>query len=112
MSLEEFVKQILIFMECLHNERDHKAAVSYKKNRVLPYDSGTAEFRYAELLTENAFKFIRKEFEEMGNLLTLEYNKNLDVYEFQKTSSIKISATDSSCDCPARASMILPCRLV
>ncbi|XP_053596521.1 putative uncharacterized protein DDB_G0275317 [Microplitis demolitor] len=43
-SLKEFVKQILIFMECSHKERDHKATVSYQKSRSLPYDS--AEYRW------------------------------------------------------------------
>ncbi|XP_057335124.1 protein PFC0760c-like [Microplitis mediator] len=111
MSLEEFVKQILIFMECSHKERDHKAAVSYQKSRVLPYDSSSAEYRYAELLTDNdnAFKFIRNEFEEMPSI-ELEFNENLKVYEYQKTPSIKISSMNSSCDCTTRASMILPCR--
>lgn len=64
--------------------------VSYQKSRLLSCDSNSAEYRYAELLTNNTFKFIRNEFEEMPSI-KLEFNEYLKVYEYQKTPSMKIS---------------------
>ncbi|XP_057336089.1 MATH and LRR domain-containing protein PFE0570w-like [Microplitis mediator] len=109
MSLEEFIKQFLTFLECSQRERDHKAASDYQKRKVLSYSKNSPENCYANYLTNYAFKFIIKEFNKIDHL-ELEYNDKLNIYEEIISPTVKVSSTSTSCSCLERTSMNLPCR--
>ncbi|CAG5075431.1 Protein of unknown function, partial [Cotesia congregata] len=109
LSLEDFVRQLLICTECSQLEKNHKAAKSYQKQKVLSFSKDSPECRYSQYVTNYAFNFIKKELEKMHKL-ELIYNENLNVYQQNLTPTGIISTTSSSCDCLERTSMILPCR--
>ncbi|XP_043269802.1 uncharacterized protein [Venturia canescens] len=110
-TLEEFIGSFFALVACLNSERDFKAAYTYQKSLVIPYEKNSAEWSYCQYLTRYAFDFVSAELKcyRRGKLTYTE--RDDDHFEFRLAGST-IIASEKSCECPSFMSMALPCRLL
>ena len=57
-SMEDFIKQFFIIIECLRDERSNDAAYSCQKEPVLPYAAHSPESAYLNLLTRYSSNYV------------------------------------------------------
>ena len=96
-SLEEFVEHFFTILTPLRTERDHRAALTFQKVKVYPFEVDSPEAEYLKLLTPYAFTFVHNQMKLI-----------IKVKEIKESSSEIVSIID--CECMFYTSMSLSCR--
>ena len=106
-SLPQFFSQLLIAVDSLRTERDHRALSVFQKVPVTPFKPDSPEYSYMQILTPYALGYVTKQLNLAQKIEILGQSEN--VYEINSSEGI-IRVTPTDCDCTFRKSMQLPCR--
>ena len=106
-SLEEFVSRFFVVLSALRCQCNHKAVVFFQKVKVVPFNSGSPESLYSELLTSYASAYVTKQLAILHKVKLVSIMS--DACTVQTSEGIK-TVTALHCDCTFRTSMMLPCR--
>lgn len=104
-SLKDFITSLFIIIQSLRLERDHKAATMIQKVKVCPFEKGSAEAKYSEVLTSYASAFVTKQLNlasKLKNIVACDDGN----YQVQSVKPVSIN----HCACLFRQSMLLPCQ--
>ena len=99
-------------MKCLALERDHRAAMVFKKCPVNLHPDKSCLFKYQELLTPYSFSFLVKQFELCSKVKITE-SVRVDKNSYTATIHVKersFLTSDYQCSCGFYKAMELPCR--
>ena len=107
--LHQFFIQFLEAVDSLRTERDHRAVMLVQKISVNPYQSGTPEYKYMELLTPYALQFVVK---QLGFVSKVKIVDQADDYFMVNCSEGIVKVTATKCTCSFHKSMQLPCRYI
>lgn len=107
-SLPQFFSQLLVTLQSLRVERDHRALTIFQKVPVTTFKLGSAEQRYMQLVTPYALSFVVRQL-ELTKKVVIQPHDQSNVYEINSSDGI-IHATVSKCSCAFNTSMQLPCR--
>ena len=105
-SLEEFVEHFFIILTALRTERDHKAALTFQKVKVYPFQADSPETEYSKLLTPYAFSFVHNQIKLMSKVKELKESSGTFTVATSEGEKV-VSITD--CECMFYTSMSLPC---
>lgn len=106
-SLPQFFSQLLVAVDSLRVERDHRALSVFQKVRVTPFKPDSPEYSYMQILTPYALGYVVKQLDLAHKVKILRQSGN--VYEINSSEGIN-QVTPTDCDCTFRKSMQLPCR--
>ena len=104
--LEGFESRFFVVLSALHCQCDHKAAFFFQKVKVVPFNSGSPESLYSELLTSYASAYVTKQLAILHKVKLVSIMS--DACTVQASEGIK-TVTALHCDCTFRTSMMLPC---
>ena len=105
--LHQFFIQFLEAVDSLRTERDHRAVMLVQKISVNPYQSGTPEYKYMELLTPYALQFVVT---QLGFVSKVKIVDQADDYFMVNCGEGIVKVTATKCTCSFHKSMQLPCR--
>ena len=107
-SLEEFVEHFFIILTALRTERDHRAALTFQKVKVYPFQVDSPETEYSKILTPYAFSFVHNQIKLISKVKEIKEQASgtftVATSEGEKVVSI------NDCECMFYTSMSLPCR--
>ncbi|XP_057308124.1 uncharacterized protein LOC130646010 [Hydractinia symbiolongicarpus] len=104
--LEDFIDGFFTVLYSLRNERDHKAASTLLKRKVIPFNISTPQYQYSNLLTSYALNFVLNQLKEMKNV----GNVHKEGTVFKVRGEMHLNVNTNSCTCSFTTSMLLPCR--
>ena len=104
-SLESFVSGFFQVLNCLRNERNHKAVLQYQKVKINDFAKYSVQSKYETLLTSYALSFVLENIKK-SEKVSLE---NQAGFYLSKSSVGTVNVTPSSCTCLFSKSMLLPC---
>lgn len=104
-SLEMFVSGFFQVLNCLRNERNHKAVLQYQKVKINNFENDSVQSKYETLLTSYALSFVLENIKKSEKVLI----ENKAGLYLAKSSAGIVNVTPSSCSCLFSKSMLLPC---
>ena len=107
-NLPQFFSQLLITLDSLRTERDHRALTIFHKVPVTPFAKGTPESKYMELLTPYALNYVIKQLQLISKV-RLSANEEECEYDIHTSEGI-LHVLSHSCECGFWKAMQLPCR--
>ena len=111
-SLVIFFQELMKCLDSLALERDHRAAMVFKKCPVNLHPDKSCLFKYQELLTPYSFSFLVKQFELCSKVKITE-SVRVDKNSYTATIHVKersFLTSDCQCSCGFYKAMELPCR--
>ena len=106
-SLPQFFSQLIITLDSLRAERDHRALSVFQKVPITPFKPDSPEYLYMQILTPYALGYVVRQLSLADKVKIL--GNSGDVYEINSSEGIN-RVTVSDCDCGFHKSMQLPCR--
>ena len=110
-NLPQFFSQLLITIDSLRTERDHRALTIFQKVPVTPFRVDSPEHQYMQLLTPYALSYVIKQLQLLTKVQVAEESENSDECEYDISTSESVLHTSANgCTCAFWKSMQLPCR--
>lgn len=106
-SLPQFFSQLVVTLDSLRTERDHRALSVFQKVPITPFKPDSPEYLYMQILTPYALGYVVRQLNLADKVKIL--GNSGDVYEINSSEGIN-RVTASDCDCGFHKSMQLPCR--
>ena len=107
-SLPQFFSQLVVTLQSLRTERDHRALTIFQKVPITPFKPGSPEHRYMNLVTPYALDFIVRQL-ELAKKVKIQPHGESDVYSITSSEG-NIRTMINECSCSFNKSMQLPCR--
>jgi zinc finger SWIM domain-containing protein 3 len=107
-NLPQFFSQLLVTLQSLRTERDHRALTIFQKVPVAPFKAETPEYQYMNLLTPYALNYVVRQLDLIKKVKILSHDESC-VYSVNSSEGL-LCVTVNKCSCTFRKSMQLPCR--
>ena len=104
-SLPQFFSQLVVTLQSLRTERDHRALTIFQKVPITPFKPGSPEHRYMNLVTPYALDFIVRQL-ELAKKVKIQPHGESDVYSITSSEG-NIRTIVNECSCSFNKSMQL-----
>ena len=109
-TLHEFSEKLIIAINSLRVERDHRIADMFQKKPVSTLQPDSAEYKYQQLLTPYAYEYVLKQLSQRSRVCLYESEEDNELIWKCVTSEGSVVVKLNSCSCSFYRCMVLPCR--